>query len=50
MWLQFFQNLELSKENYNSSQPKKKLGKNPAFDGYKSPNCPKLSGKIRPKP
>jgi hypothetical protein len=38
MWLQFFQKLELSKENYNSSQPKKELRKNPAFEGYKSPN------------
>jgi hypothetical protein len=31
-------NLEQSKEKYNFSQPQKELGKNPAFEGYKSPN------------
>jgi hypothetical protein len=34
--------LKKSKENYNLSQPKKELGKNLAFEGYKSPKLDNL--------
>jgi hypothetical protein len=33
-----FSKTRINKKKFNSSQPQKELGKNPAFESYKSPN------------